>query len=140
MYPAVLRAVTGIDPVTQPATLDGYTRRCVVGKSYPVLIEEEGQQVEGKLCLEVSSDALTLLDAYEGVAAGLYSRREVTVTTEDGTEVSALTYVAGPSLGEVGERWHPPDNAMETYLNEEVAPFLERCRIQGAIPVASTIL
>lgn len=140
MFPAVFRAVTGTEPRTMAGTVRGYARRCVVGKSYPVLVEEAGQYVEGKLCLDVSNEALALLDAYEGVAEGLYCRRNILVETEDGSEIGALTYTAGPYLGAVGELWRPADNAMETYLTEEVAPFLERCRISGTVPVASTIL
>jgi gamma-glutamylcyclotransferase (GGCT)/AIG2-like uncharacterized protein YtfP len=140
MVPALFRAVTGTDPSASPALLRGYARRGVVGKNYPVLILEAGAYVEGKICLDVSDEALALIDVFEGVAEGLYCRSEVTVETSEGVEVRALTYVAGPNLGTVGDVWNLTSGERETYFTEVVAPYLEQCRRNGILPVASSIL
>ena len=60
---------------------------------YPALRPSDAPQdvVHGAL-LEVEDSALVELDAYEGVAEGLYVREHCTVQLDDGTTVAAWIY------------------------------------------------
>lgn len=65
----LLSLVTGqvIDArAVRPATLAGYWRTGVVGRSYPILMRRAGGRVDGILVLGLSGTARRRLAAYEG--------------------------------------------------------------------------
>lgn len=49
-----------------PATISGFRRTGVVGRSYPILVENPGGRVAGILVFGLSARAAMRLDAYEG--------------------------------------------------------------------------
>jgi len=59
---------------------------------YPALVLSGHAEIPGVL-VEIQPGAVAALDAYEGVAEGLYSRRRIAATTADGERVLAWTYV-----------------------------------------------
>ena len=73
----------------QPALLHDYVRFLVKGQSYPGIVEQSGQAVEGVLYCDVDEDALAHLDLFEG---DLYERRTVRVATAGGDK-TAFVYV-----------------------------------------------
>lgn len=77
---------------------------------YPGLIEEPGSgtTVVGELWL-VDDACIRALDAYEGVAEGLYRRQSIAIATE-GLPSRADTYVYAQSLAgrrRIGATWPP---------------------------------
>lgn len=50
----------------EPATIAGFRRTGVVGRSYPILVENPGGGVAGILVFGLSARAAMRLDAYEG--------------------------------------------------------------------------
>ena len=74
-------------PVTGTAArLDGF--EVVVVAGLPTVVEAEGGAVEGRLYLDLSAEDYRRLDAYEGVAEGLYQRVEVAVSATGGGDAA----------------------------------------------------
>ncbi|GAB4336634.1 MAG: hypothetical protein Kow0089_07150 [Desulfobulbaceae bacterium] len=93
LFPGTMREVAGCSPHSVPAVLPGYARRAVRGEQYPAILPEAGNRVEGLVYLNVPATAWERLDRYEGK---MYVRTSVRVILEDGTTVSADTYVIHP--------------------------------------------
>jgi gamma-glutamylcyclotransferase (GGCT)/AIG2-like uncharacterized protein YtfP len=82
--PAIWEAVSGDrQHPTVPATLVGYRMQRVKGGDFPVMMADPQamEPIPGALVLNVSTETLRLLDAYEDT---FYVRRNVTVTTPEG--------------------------------------------------------
>jgi len=70
--------------------LDGYFRSQIHGETYPAIIAQPGQQVEGIVYFDLTATAIAQLDIFEG---GYYCRKEVIVNCEDMLQVSAMAYI-----------------------------------------------
>jgi gamma-glutamylcyclotransferase (GGCT)/AIG2-like uncharacterized protein YtfP len=117
LFPDVLRLVAGRVPVGQPAALDRFVRRRVVGEIFPAIVEgDDGDRVSGILYSGLEQSEWDRLDRFEGE---LYERREVVL---DGRR-AASTYVLGPSwrhrLGP--EPWDP-----EAFARDHLDAFVAR--------------
>ncbi len=63
------------------------------GFGYPTVFSAEGEAVPGVLYRGLTQEDLRRLDAYEGVAEGLYRRATARVTAGDGEPEDALVYL-----------------------------------------------
>jgi gamma-glutamylcyclotransferase (GGCT)/AIG2-like uncharacterized protein YtfP len=121
LFPEVLTAVTGRALAAEPAALDGYVRRCVIGEIFPAIVEaDRGDRVAGLLYLGVDDRTWNRLDRFEG---DLYERRRVKIATRD-----AFTYVLGSAwrhrLG--AEPWDPA-----AFARDHLDAFLARLAGSG---------
>ena len=94
------------------ADLEGYRRFKVRGAKYPGIVAADNSKVIGA-CIELPENALgqqciDKLDLYEGVAEGLYARRELDVRILDQQQYrKAYTYVfTGQVSAITNEPWH----------------------------------
>jgi gamma-glutamylcyclotransferase (GGCT)/AIG2-like uncharacterized protein YtfP len=93
MFPTIIKSVIGRIPDNSSAIIKGYRRLEVAGESFPGLIRESDESVEGLVYANISEDELERLTAFEG---DFYALQEVTVSCL-GTNLSALAYVVPPS-------------------------------------------
>jgi gamma-glutamylcyclotransferase (GGCT)/AIG2-like uncharacterized protein YtfP len=81
----------------EPARLLDFELRRLEQLEYPVVLEVPGEVVDGRLYREISPEEYDRLDAYEGVAEGLYGRIEARVVAgpegEKGPPEPAFVYV-----------------------------------------------
>jgi gamma-glutamylcyclotransferase (GGCT)/AIG2-like uncharacterized protein YtfP len=94
MIPEVLRRVTGRAYDTRAAVLHGFARLKVKGESYPALLPFPDMETDGIVVLDVGTEALSRLDAFEGE---LYQREEVTVEVGQDEWLEAETFVIRPA-------------------------------------------
>lgn len=80
----------------EPAQLVDFERRSLLGFDYPVVVEAPGERVEGLLYRKLSVEDYRRLDAYEGVAEGLYRRLVARVVTGAGAATEG-TFVYVPA-------------------------------------------
>jgi gamma-glutamylcyclotransferase (GGCT)/AIG2-like uncharacterized protein YtfP len=85
------------------AQLRGFFRVRIDDFDYPFLVAREGSVVDGILIVGLGARDLAVLDRYEDVDSGLYSRTpvedvEVWGYGPQATRMAAETYVAGPAL------------------------------------------
>jgi gamma-glutamylcyclotransferase (GGCT)/AIG2-like uncharacterized protein YtfP len=95
MCSSIMTAVSGCRLSAVPATLEGYSRRCVKGERYPAILPHREGRVAGELYRHVPDAAWTRLDRFEGE---MYARRGVEVALRDGTLLLAATYVVVPQF------------------------------------------
>jgi cation transport regulator ChaC len=93
-----------------PALLAGWRFR-ITRHGYATVVPEADGIVHGALWDLTLPDEVRL-DAYEGVAEGLYSKRHLPVTMADGREVSAMVYVMSDA---------EPGNPIPGYLEDVMA-------------------
>jgi hypothetical protein len=72
MLPEVMEIVAGPGLSRQPATLDGFERRCLRGAVYPGLVFAAGERTEGVLWEGLDAGTMERIDRFEGA---LYERR-----------------------------------------------------------------
>ena len=85
------------------AQLRGFFRARIDGFDYPFLIARDGSVVDGILIMGLAERDMAVLDRYEDVDSGLYSRApvedvEVWGCGPQAMRMAAETYVAGPAL------------------------------------------
>ena len=85
-----------------PAVLPHYQRHALTGLSYPGIVAARGQQVAGRLYLDVSADDMARLDAFEGKE---YRRDALQVMLAGGEPASAWTYIWLDSQRLSGQPW-----------------------------------
>ena len=95
MCSSIMREVSGCRLSRVPATLEGYSRRCVKGERYPAILPHREGRVAGELYRNVPDAAWGRLDRFEGE---MYARRGVEVALCDGTVLLAATYVVVPQF------------------------------------------
>jgi gamma-glutamylcyclotransferase (GGCT)/AIG2-like uncharacterized protein YtfP len=129
MFPPVYEGVTGTTPEFSDAKLPGFSRLAIHDAErtpYPAMVADPAGAVPGKLVSGVTDDELAALDRFEEVAAGLYSRRVVTVQGPSGY-VEAEAYVASDELRtKLHGAWDPSvfeKEHLEKYLGTVVAQF-----------------
>lgn len=94
MFPEVFSIVLGRTVQNEDlsdATLTGYRRIAVPGRTYPTGIVSSGSLIRGKLIRDLSDADLERLDAYE---ESFYVRKTVDVQTSKGME-EAFAYIDG---------------------------------------------
>jgi gamma-glutamylcyclotransferase (GGCT)/AIG2-like uncharacterized protein YtfP len=90
MFPEVLHRLISPRHATLDATLKDHQRFRIIKETYPALIEQNGQQVEGLLIIGLTLKDLIALDRFEGK---FYIRRTVTVSGSDSNTWQAETYL-----------------------------------------------
>jgi hypothetical protein len=101
-----------------PASLPGWRRAFMRGRSYPVVVPSAGDSVDGLLADGVDREGYRRLGAFE---SDEYVERTLRVVAPDGAEVRALVYAAGPRA-RIGDRaW-----SFEDWRREHRAAFLKR--------------
>jgi len=90
MCAEIMATVSGLKPVATPATLDGYSRYRVRAESYPGIVPDPHDRVQGVLYSAVTAEAWRRLDRFEGE---MYERRPVEVRPVQGGIVLAHTYI-----------------------------------------------
>lgn len=94
MVPEIMAQVAGCAVTGVAGILAGYSRYGVRGEQYPGVVADPQGQVDGVVYTDVSPQALTRLDLFEG---DLYRRLEATVRIKDtGEEIAAMVYVIRP--------------------------------------------
>jgi gamma-glutamylcyclotransferase (GGCT)/AIG2-like uncharacterized protein YtfP len=86
----VVQGLLGHRLFGRPALLKGYRRTIDPAIGYAVIIPDEGASVPGTLLDGVDTQALEILDEYEGAS---YRRIVVRVMTLDGRALDAYAYV-----------------------------------------------
>lgn len=132
MFAPVYEGVTGADPEFSDAKLPGFSRFAIHDAErtlYPAMVPDPAGVVVGKLVSGVSDEELAALDRFEEVAAGLYSRRAVTVQGPSGY-VDAEAYVASDELrGKLQGSWEP--NVFEAlHLGEYLATVVAQFKVE----------
>jgi gamma-glutamylcyclotransferase (GGCT)/AIG2-like uncharacterized protein YtfP len=93
LVPRVVEALLGREPPGRPASLQGFARGVVRGRSYPAMAARPGARTEGRVYEGITRRELGLLDRFEGER---YLRRRVRVELDHGEMLPALTYVLRP--------------------------------------------
>ncbi len=91
----VRRAIAGRPVAVATASLQGYRRVPVAGRTYPMLVPCQGQRVEGLLAEDIDTRELNRLIRYEGPE---YRIRTLMVQRHDGKELPALVFLARPGI------------------------------------------
>ncbi|MGB3211458.1 MAG: gamma-glutamylcyclotransferase family protein [Desulforhopalus sp.] len=94
----IMSTVAACQNSTCQATLNDFFRSKIREEEYPGIVPQPGSVVDGVLYLDLCDDAIKRLDVFEGE---LYQRQEVTVITEEGSTVAAMTYVIKPRYREL---------------------------------------
>lgn len=120
--PEIMARVAGRAFSAEPATLHGFARYRIRGKSFPGVRPEAGASVEGCLYAAVTSEALRRLDDFED---DFYIRQEWDVVTCGGNVVRAQVYVVDrPHYGILeAAAWD-----LEQFRRQSLAEFLKRCK------------
>lgn len=88
--PEVMSAVTGLQLSFRFARLEGFSRHCLRGKTYPGIRPNLGHCVNGALFEGVDESGIRLLDEFEDT---FYERKAVTVSLLDGGECPTQAYI-----------------------------------------------
>jgi gamma-glutamylcyclotransferase (GGCT)/AIG2-like uncharacterized protein YtfP len=134
MFPAVAKAVTGIDDPGLPLTLTGYRRyeaKTRQRANFPVIIKEKTASVDGLLFQDLSQQQLDRLDWFEDVVDQLYIRKKIQ-TQFNGNDIEFWTFVCGPKLEKIlleplTKSWNPvlfQNLQLEYYLAHTVNPAI----------------
>jgi Gamma-glutamyl cyclotransferase, AIG2-like len=84
MNPKTQQEIAGRGFPMRDAVLRGYHRYCVKGGSYPAIAACGYSFTRGKLLLELTEQAISAFDEYEGTERDLYQRIVVQVETDTG--------------------------------------------------------
>lgn len=108
--PDVRALVTGVAPETlelRPASLPGFARHRVRGRSYPMLVPAPGRRIEGMICRGAGPLAIRRLNAYEGAE---YAAELRVALDHHGQPMPAWVYVAASDgLQPTSEPWELVD-------------------------------
>lgn len=91
----------------------GFARRAIIAQTYPGIVPDARQTVDGVLYLEVGSDDLARLDRFEGEH---YRRQGIVVTPEAGGTRSAQAYVFLHTEELQQTQWSPKSFNREEFL------------------------
>lgn len=125
----VVRAVLGrslesLKPIA--ARLDGYSRRCVEGATYPAAIPMEDDFIDGIIARDLTEREEAILAAYEGEEYGL---TRVQVTDRNQNIIDANVFVPGESIRPSNKHWDFDDwvrDHKETFLAETLPVMTSR--------------
>jgi len=99
-----------------PARLDGYRRGYIIGRDFPGLKAEKGQEATGLLLRDVSTRERLLLNAYEGPNYRLAAVK----AHVDSNTIAAHTYLVKPGL-KIDAPWD-----LESWQTHHKATYLLR--------------
>lgn len=116
----IMAAVCGHAVRGEAATLQGYARHPVRDERYPGIRPDPCANVCGVLYRTLGTDAITRLDAFEGVQ---YQRCQVRVRLGNGDDIAAEAYVFHPGLQHL---LLPGDWSYEDFINRGKAEFMHR--------------
>jgi gamma-glutamylcyclotransferase (GGCT)/AIG2-like uncharacterized protein YtfP len=121
LVPAVVHALLGWSPTSQPAILQDFARFGVRGEAFPGIVPRTGARVEGQLLHGLTPRDWGKLDDFEG---DWYERTAVTVLTAEGPQ-PALVYVVGPEHDALltSEPWD-----LETHTQQIIERYGRRSR------------
>ena len=134
IFDPVVEALLGFVPVTIVATLPDHKRYSVVQPGRiargPILLEEPGAEVIGRLLMGVDEESLKVLDKFESPAAGAPGYERILVFVTAGSEVMpAYVYRALPAMKEFASgHWSEvifEQQHLNWYLEERI-PDLKR--------------
>ena len=113
--PAVMQAVTGKHFASCAAILHGYQRFKIKGKTYPGIVKNENNAVQGILYKEIDAESLVLLDEFEDIC---YERCLVDVMVNNKKE-KAFLYVTSEDYKQYlsNEKWNLEEFERK-YLNK----------------------
>ena len=116
---SVMQAVTGKGFPSQSATLHGYQRFKIKGRTYPGIVKNESSAVQGTLFREIDAESLILLDEFEDIC---YERCLLDVMVNDKKE-SAFVYVTSENFKQYlsNEEWN-----LEEFERKYLKKYLER--------------
>ncbi|CAH0990077.1 hypothetical protein SIN8267_00160 [Sinobacterium norvegicum] len=131
-YPDLLNALIGKALPIASASLLDYRRRSIdhpAVSTIAMAVEEPGHRIEGVVISQVDAQSLAILDAFEMLDEGWYSRRSVTVQMDDGTEQQAELYCVGAlAAGNIGGDW-PEEQFYQAnyqhYIEHIIPDFLQ---------------
>ena len=113
----IMRAVTGRSFQSLKGTLRGYSRKAVPGHTYPGIIAAPDGILEGVIYLNVSEEAISRLDAFEGEG---YKR--IIVSVESNGIIPCDTYLClNPEELESSPEWdfnYFKDNHRDIFLRQ----------------------
>lgn len=89
MWADIMARVCGHEFASEPASLADHRRHPVRGQDYPGLRAAAGGRVPGRLYLDVTDEAWTRLDAFEGEE---YERADIVVALAEGRVLPAQVY------------------------------------------------
>lgn len=126
LFPEVMRAVTGGEFASIPATASGWARYRVRGEVFPALVPEAGARTPGAVFSGLDARSLAALDAFEGP---LYARRILDLECADGARVEAHAWVlaAGCEAEVTRESWDP-----EAFACGELRAYLAQVAASGS--------
>lgn len=84
-----------------PALLPDFRRQTVrlsASGNFPAIVPAAEQSVAGRVLSLLGPDDLRVMDEFEGLDEGYYSRQTVRVTTSAGRTLEAFAYVCGARL------------------------------------------
>jgi len=119
MFPNVMQRVCGHTPSACPATLHGYKRSPMKGRTYPAISPNTSAEIRGILYTDISLNDIQNLDTFEGDE---YVRKTVEVVLEDHTRLRAWAYVIHPDHSHklTDEDWHP-----ENFEAQDIEAFIK---------------
>jgi hypothetical protein len=122
MLPEVMEIVAGPGLSRQPATLDGFQRRCLRGAVYPGLVFAAGERTEGVLWEGLDAGTMERIDRFEGA---LYERRVQAVELRGGGARESFVYVLCPAAA---RRAGPLPWDEEDFRARHLDVYLRGCR------------
>ena len=120
--PEVMQAVTGrrFEPVD--ARLPDHARHMLAERIYPGVVPEPGAETTGCLYRDLDADSFAALDRFEG---RIYTRRRLSVRTNDGAACDAFVYVLNDAERHLlrDEQW-----SRERFREIHLHDYLRACR------------
>jgi gamma-glutamylcyclotransferase (GGCT)/AIG2-like uncharacterized protein YtfP len=128
MFPELLRGLTRQRFAMREAVLPDHVRLTLRHPGWPPIgaaISAPGEQVDGVLLQDVDGDSLALLDRFEDLRAGLYTRCRRTVVIANGDGTRAEVYLCGDRVrAHLAGTWDPDAfaSAYYTHYRDVVIP------------------
>ena len=118
----IMHAVTERSLAGEPATLPGYRRLSLTGRSYPGIVAAPDEATAGILYRDVDAESVARLDIFE---SEIYERLLLPVRTAGGRDVRAFAYVVSARFAHLlsPEPWSP-----EQFQREHGEAFLAACK------------
>lgn len=114
----IMLHVSGQSTSHQNGILYDYFRSQIHSETYPAIIAQPGQQVEGVVYFNLDSAAINKLDTFEGE---YYTREDITINCSHMEQVNAMAYILKPEYKTIltGTFW-----SFENFLQSGKEEFL----------------
>jgi gamma-glutamylcyclotransferase (GGCT)/AIG2-like uncharacterized protein YtfP len=118
----IMQQVSGQTAQYDSANLKGFYRSQLQAETYPAIVPQVGDQVEGRIYFDIGTTAIHKLDAFEGE---YYSRQTVEVVCDSRGMIEAMVYIIKPQYYHLLTRtpWNFEDflhNGKQRFLNQYV--------------------